>query len=193
MEVCFLFFVFFVLQYIWDGGQRGDVHRCDGLQHRRQLGGPDRRHCCHSRTAGQATQYNAQRRGQCVTRVVLRCECPSSKIQVILLVRFLSVAVVWLQEYTSGLAFAPHCQWKKTECPEPDSHINQLQAAERIKQPDQCNFSYWICLAAFQSVKSIQSIAHFMFRFVFIQTGLFPVCTTVYIYKYCFCIMESCA
>lgn len=31
-----------------------------------------------------------------------------------------------------------------------------------------------------------QTIAHFVFCFVFIQTGLFPVCTTVYIYKYLF-------
>lgn len=69
MEACCCFFV---LQYVWYGGQRGDVHRRDGLQHSGQLGGPDWRHRCHSRTAGQATQYNAQRRGQCVTSVVLR-------------------------------------------------------------------------------------------------------------------------
>lgn len=39
--VCFV-------QYIWDGGQRGDVHRGDGVQHSGQLGGLDRRHCGHS-------------------------------------------------------------------------------------------------------------------------------------------------
>lgn len=58
------------------------------------------------------------------------------------------MVVVWLQEYTSGLSFAPHREWKKTERPEPDSHVNQLQAPERMKQQDQCYvflLDFWKC------------------------------------------------
>lgn len=62
-----------------------------------------------------------------------------------------------------------------------------------MKQPDQCYFPDWMCLATVQNVKISKVSAHFVFCFVFIQTGLFPVCKTVYIYMYLFffCITES--
>ncbi|XP_057709655.1 tetratricopeptide repeat protein 5 isoform X2 [Corythoichthys intestinalis] len=48
-------------KYFRHGGRRGDLRGGDGVQHRRQLGGPHRRHGGHSGASGQMAQRHAQR------------------------------------------------------------------------------------------------------------------------------------